>query len=163
MFPESFLPPLSQSKSLLGPPTSIEDLDARVSVFWGIYYGDRSAALMTGFPTAFDERTENPDMAITTVFPKRSGHFGVSLLRCFPFALPLNESFCAIRTYGTQKIFVLSTTSWASRKYLQHLQRISDILALLKLSSVLPPRQRHYCFMGCVFLTSLVSHSFCLY
>ncbi|KAG8995080.1 hypothetical protein FRB90_000283 [Tulasnella sp. 427] len=67
--------PVPAYPGILGLPASIVDLELRINVFWGIYLMDKNCAVMTGLPPAFDAQTSNPNLRITTVWPKYPGTY----------------------------------------------------------------------------------------
>ncbi|KIO33634.1 hypothetical protein M407DRAFT_17595 [Tulasnella calospora MUT 4182] len=53
-------------RTLLGRPTTVEDLAIRIAIFWHSYYGDKVRSLLTGLPPTYD----NDDTChVTTAFP----------------------------------------------------------------------------------------------
>ncbi|KAG8852947.1 hypothetical protein FRB96_008466 [Tulasnella sp. 330] len=59
-----------RSYGILGLPTSVHDLIMRVATFWKVYLMDKNAALVTGLPPAFDEYISDPNLRITTIWPR---------------------------------------------------------------------------------------------
>ncbi|KAG8914729.1 hypothetical protein FRC00_011277 [Tulasnella sp. 408] len=64
-------PPLQEGQSrwdttLLGRPTTVEDLAIRIAIFWHSYYGDKVRSLLTGLPPTYDN---DETCHVTTPFP----------------------------------------------------------------------------------------------